>query len=272
MFISEPLVYLQLPKTGCTHIASLLQNTIGGQQVGIHNRLPANMVRTGKLIVGSIKNPWDWYISLWAYGCDNKGVLKNNLTRRSFSRPFIRLTQSPFKAAIKIQNELIKPIQTWRETYTDVSEPKLFRKWLRLIFDPERKYDLGEDFGFSSIGSFAGFFTYRYIRLFARDISRIDSHSYVTNMEELKEFDRKQISLDFVIRTECLEEDFIRVLCSAGYHLTEEQLRNIRTAKRRNASNHQETKFYYDTETVDLVAKKEKFLIEKYNYKPPWLQ
>ena len=80
MFVNERLIYLQLQKTGCTHVAMLLDKLIGGEQVGKHNRLPARLESEGRLIVGSVRNPWDWYVSLWAFGCEQCGGLADRLT------------------------------------------------------------------------------------------------------------------------------------------------------------------------------------------------
>ena len=66
MFVAQGLIYLELQKTGGTHIRRLLERYTGGKPVGKHNRLPAGS--DADFIIGSIRNPWDWYVSLWAYG------------------------------------------------------------------------------------------------------------------------------------------------------------------------------------------------------------
>ena len=52
MFISRKIIYLQLQKTACSHIAKLLLSCIGGKQVGKHNWLQE--YDTNKHIIGSI--------------------------------------------------------------------------------------------------------------------------------------------------------------------------------------------------------------------------
>jgi len=60
-------------------------------------------------------------------------------------------------------------------------------------------------------------------------------------------------------------------LKNAGYDLSEDQLRIIERGadSRTNPSDHLPTEFYYDQETVDLVAKNERLIIEKYSYSTP---
>jgi hypothetical protein len=74
MIVNEKLIYLMMQKTGCSHIAKLILQTVGGERIGTHNKLTD--YNTGKYIIGSIRNPWDWYVSLWAYGCRGKGRVR----------------------------------------------------------------------------------------------------------------------------------------------------------------------------------------------------
>ena len=74
MFVSKDLVFLELQKTGGSHILRLLSQWVKGEIVGKHNRL--NWENAGKFVVGSIRNPWDWYVSLWAYGVGGQGAIR----------------------------------------------------------------------------------------------------------------------------------------------------------------------------------------------------
>ena len=154
MYIGNKLIYLQLQKTGCTHIANLLSNVIPGKQVGKHNWL--ENYNTDKYIIGSIRNPFEWYVSLWAYGCNKKGSLFKKLTNKNYSilSSLKKSLQSGnlfiFKELI---NENIKPYNLWRRTYTDYDDADNFRMWLKLIFNSERKIDLGEKYYLSSISN-----------------------------------------------------------------------------------------------------------------------
>ena len=71
MFVSDKLVYLQMQKTASTHIAKTLAAVVGGEQHLQHKRLAIDPA--GRLVVASIRNPWSWYVSLWAYGCRGGG-------------------------------------------------------------------------------------------------------------------------------------------------------------------------------------------------------
>src|SRR6476620_582641 len=73
MLVSKKLVFLELQKTGSTHIKQLLKKTVGGVNDGKHNQPGTELRESGKTFVGSIRDPWGWYMSLFSYGCQKKG-------------------------------------------------------------------------------------------------------------------------------------------------------------------------------------------------------
>lgn len=74
----------------------------------------------------------------------------------------------------------------------------------------------------------------------------------------MAEFDEQMNVVNGVIRTESLEDDFIRILDEAGISLTEAQIDEIRNKqKKTNTSKRHGTAQYYDEITLALVAEKE---------------
>jgi hypothetical protein len=257
MFVTDKLIYLQLQKTACSHIAAMLEQTVGGKKIGLHVPLPRRLRSAGKYIVGSVRNPWDWYVSQWSYGCAGQGALR----RRLCGRRLFRLFEKPV-------SELTKPVARWRETYKDHRDPEGFNRWLKMVFDPYRRKDLGEGYSKSPISKFAGLMTYRYVRIYSKNLRRTRG---LTGLEGLKKFDEENNVLNHTIRVESIENDLIQALEAAGYRLSDGQISTIKRGaeNRTNPSEHLPTEFYYDEETAGLVARNEKLIIEKYAYSPP---
>ena len=118
------------------------------------------------------------------------------------------------------------------------------------------------------MSSFAGLLTYRYIRIYCKNVSNIFRDRNWDN-DELQKFDAENNILDDIIRNENLERDVIRVLRKAGYEVGDYEEVLPEKAKRSSASIHEEPAYYYDKETIDLVGNKEALIIQKYNYNPP---
>ena len=277
MFETDRLLYIDLHKTGCSHIRRVLAATVGGKRVGKHNR--PEVFPSDRTIVGSVRNPWDWYVSLWAFGCKGEGAIHGRTTRRfeawyyggGLAREMAAPAWQAGPAVTTLLRDVTKPVGAWREVYTDPRDPALFRRWLRLVFDPERRFDLGEGFAFASLSRAAGLLTYRYLKLFSRDLAPLFRPDGPATYEALRAFDAEQNALDFVIRTENLEADLVEALARAGYELDAEQTARILDSRghKTNTSEHRESEYYYDDETVELVRERERLIVEKHGYPGP---
>jgi hypothetical protein len=240
VFINPRLVYLQLHKTACTHVATLLAALVGGHQVGKHDRLDRDP--GARRIVGSVRNPWDWYVSLWAFGCSGRGEV------------YERLVSGPAG-------------ERWLDSYRDRGDPRRFRNWLLMLADPDRSRKVLPEYGGSTISRDVGLLTYRYLWLYSRKISGLLHLS----ASDLREFDVSQNLLTDVIRSESLERDLLTALTNAGYTLDLSIRARVaaRNRNKTNASSHREAGFYYDEETYELVASRDDLVISKYGYEPP---
>ena len=123
MFISDKLIYLDLQKTGCTHVRKLLGKipSLNGSLYRKHNslddldaRIIVGKRQASALIAGNIRNPWDWYVSLWAFGCMEKGGFYKKAIQKNY------WYKGPKKST------QIKSI--WRRVYADANDPKLFQE------------------------------------------------------------------------------------------------------------------------------------------------
>lgn len=272
MFIAQNFIYLQLQKTACTHIAKIFDKaTDGFQTPAKHNYLTGRVPE--KLIIGSIRNPWDWYVSLWAYGCSNRGGLWQRLNQRGMSirQLYSYLRKHDF---MSLRAEITKDIGQWQYLYSNVYNPHLFRAWLRKILRKENHVYLGEMYHKSSISSFSGFLTFRYSYMYLQDFFNGENFRKIKNLRQLIQFDRTHNLLDYVIRTENLEDDVIRILNDIGYELKPSTIEWIRSQKKTktNKSERKDSSFYYDLDTAELVSRQEQFIIGKYDYTMPKLK
>ncbi|MBT5876640.1 MAG: hypothetical protein HOH43_24660 [Candidatus Latescibacteria bacterium] len=275
MFISEKLVYLELQKTGSKQIRHLLSQCVPGEQKGKHVRLTEHP--SNRLIVGSIRNPWAWYVSLWAFGCMGRGHLRRRLVERSSSwmESFINLVVPAAQEGSIAQHSLLKSMRPkrishdlWAETYTDPTDTAAFKKWLCLMHDPERAGELSPGYGQSALHHGVGFFTYRYLRLYARDLSPLSTDHGLQDWQQVRDFDTQQNILDYVIRMESLEQDLVRALELAGYDISVAQRDELFSSSgaKRNRTGHYPISSYYDAETIAWVRSRERLIIEKYGY------
>ena len=264
MFETEKLIYLQLQKTGSTHIAKLLRENVGGSLVKKHESLSER--ETKKYVIGSIRSPYEWYVSLWAHGCRGRGNLVSNLNKRfHFGYLLRKLTSNPGKIGLvfqSIMSSITKPTSVWRDVYSDVNDSENFKRWLKLLLDPARRFDMCENYAEVCGKSEFGYMTHRYLKVYTTKGAWTGFKG--GRYESLLEFDKSENLVDSFIRVENLEGDFLVALQDAGYR-TDTTLGNAVTkSEKTNQSPHREASDYYDDELRTIILEKEKLIFEKH--------
>lgn len=240
MFVSDRLIFLELPKTGCSHIIKLLKRVVSGREKGKHNRPPKRLIRSSLPIVGSIRNPWDWYVSLWAFGCAGGGNV------------YERLVEAGFEGL-----------------YGDVERPELFRRWLYFIHEARGYRVIGKGYGVGPISQFAGFLSFRYAHLFSSEVKPLRDGG-IESIDDLVTFVEANDMKDYVIRREHLESDLLETLIRIGIHPCSEDREWIWNHSPTNTSNRKrDPGFYYDRESAQLVSEREQLILRRYTYEPP---
>ncbi|MEL6870163.1 MAG: hypothetical protein AAFO81_10225 [Pseudomonadota bacterium] len=279
MFVSEKLVFLELHKTGGSHIGHWLRQTLGGEQVGKHNRLAPEL--RDRFIVGSIRNPWDWYVSLWAYGCSSRGsVWRQTIDGVNLRYYREQLAAEMGRANVGVQtllrqawSDLRKDQNAWIDCYRDSNDAARFRRWLNRVLNGGHALDLREGFGFSAVSQHSGLMTYRYLKLFTDLGDALYSDPRLGTTQGMRSTLEERFLLNHCIRSESLEPDLVEAITNAGYELSDTQRSAILESGKQkvNASKRNTTGFYYDAQTRDLVAEREQLIIEQHRYAAPEL-
>ena len=116
MFVTERLIYFGLQKTGGFHIRGLLKQYNDGAPDGKHNHLKD--LPDNKVVIGSIRNTWDWYVSLWAYGVSGKGAIRARTARRIDFDYYYRMLSkamgknwlTPSELLTSVHHDIVKPV------------------------------------------------------------------------------------------------------------------------------------------------------------------
>lgn len=279
MYITDRLVFVELHKTGGSHIGKWLSRLAPGEQVGKHNRVPTAL--RNRFILGSIRNPWDWYVSLWGYGCSGQGSVHRQVTRGADLSYVMRqlgremgVAGNPWRAMFtQMLHDIGKPSARWKATYRNPNDPAAFRDWLHMVMDVDRRYDLAEGYAFSPVAAWAGLLSYRYLKLFTSLDETLYTDERLASLNGTRECWAQSRIVQAVIRTEALEEDLLDSLGRAGYTLTEAQCAEVRAGRndKTNTSRREAPAFYYDAATTSLVAEREALIIEHHGYVAPWL-
>jgi hypothetical protein len=266
MLFSDELIYIELHKTGCTHTRNLLAKLPVNNLkiIGKHNRLIEFYDKRRdfdkKIIVGNVRNPWDWYVSLWAFGCEHKGRLHFELTKgySKGSRAIISRTIDKYLLNKKIR---LNPA-TWQKLYSDVNNFNYFRTWLRLLLE-DQNHSIGEGYKESGMAGLIGLLTYRYLNLYTFGCDKYKAGNY----DELVQLNEKYNVVNLYIKNEDINEGLrvISQLLDIGNKFVDEMISNYN--ERTNQSKRiRDYRFYFDDNSKRLVANKDRLIIESFGY------
>ena len=269
MLITDKIIYFELQKTASTFTRLVLAEMYADNCtiVGKHNsleKIPQDVLGdfSRKVKVGNIRNPWDWYVSLWSFGCKKRGGLRFRLINQEDSS---FLSKKGIRGILKKRWKSEYPKldkKIWLSLYSDPYNYNNFNRWLELILSVGN-HNLGEGFKTKKLSEFSGLLTYRYVKLYTATpkLDRIRSY------EELKSYDSKENFINEIIKKETLLEDIERL--AERLQFKQEKLIRIinQINSKPNASiREKDYRKYYTDESISMVKKYEKLIIDKYQY------
>jgi hypothetical protein len=167
----------------------------------------------------------------------------------------------------KVLPEHFTPERAKTYWYADPDNAEAFREWLQAVLSvqPMRKV-LEAGYGKSPLSRAGGLMTFRYFTLCTKNGENVDKT--VSSLDALKSYDKEHCFIDYFVRNESLSDDLIKAVEGCGVDLDDSKRQVIRDAKKTNVSSRPHgPEHYYDDASVQLVARREKFIIEKFGYK-----
>jgi hypothetical protein len=255
MIIHPKFVFIHNPHTGGAFVRKALEG-LGGS----FSKKASFMILTdwhkpieilpkrywNKLKFGVIRNPWEWYASFFAHQKPNGAFIKffTNGKNGTYADE-----KEEFKIFLSnmLSRDFIKPHLGTK--FHPVGNPYLKPSVKKL--DYMHALDIG-------------FFSYRYIYMFFDHYDRIFMDE---NKRKVFNEHDKLLSLDVVLRNENLTEGLIDLFNKRGIEITGKGKKFLRKHPRENGIRRKHYTEYYDDNLIELVRKKDRLIIDKYNYK-----
>jgi tetratricopeptide (TPR) repeat protein len=233
MIVTERFVFVHMHKTGGQTINRVISNCIDDHRViGYHYPIAELPGDAGGLpVVGIVRNPWDWYASWYAF---NK-------------RPNIR-------------NQLFEVVSDggsadFRTTVTNLAQ---------LGSDTPESADHREKLSQLLPDTLAGNRAAGLTRSCMQELAEADCGYLswlVSRMLGDPDSDRLVAG-----RFENLQEEFLRIMSELGVAEVDAMRTEFENRARANVSRHSHYSHYYDDALRDLVAARDKSLVEQYGY------
>tara|TARA_B110000037_G_scaffold62403_1_gene76383 strand:+ start:179 stop:988 length:810 start_codon:yes stop_codon:yes gene_type:complete len=269
MFISDRLCFLELGKTGCSYIREVLSENIPqGNLTHIHDTIDSELLNSNRFFLGSIRNPFDWYVSLWAFGClhKKKDPLYSNLTSRRINPFRLSSINKNYLKKIKfISNQLIKNIGINKKLYSDPLNVDNFREWIKMILKKKNKNQLGEHYAISNTNKFIGYMTFHYLLRFIKPNKLyMLFNNEINNYEDLKNFDKNFNFIMSMLKFESIDQDLINIFNKLNIPINKTVILQKKAVNK--SVRLKNTMDYYNDETIKIVRQNDSLIFEKYRY------
>jgi hypothetical protein len=255
MIKGQEFVYLELQKTGSSHVRNVLLAYYGDKLVLTPRHRPFFKLEKDGIelssirVLSTIRNPWDWYVSLWSFGRMGKGGFYKRLTGRSDRTSKFSLD--------------VKYFDIFENLYSHTDEIWAFKKWLNILLHDEG-FHPGENYNQNALSSFVGFYTYRLIRCCCSSFN--DHGREVSKREVLPDYMHDHLQVASWLRMENLNNEILQNanLFGMEWEKVESILRDL--PSRSNASNRRSYSEYYDDESKRWVAEMDHWIIHTFGY------
>lgn len=231
MIITDRFVFIHLHKTGGQSLNDAITQCVPNHQVvGYH--LPRSEVppESRKLpVVGLVRNPWDWYVSWYAF--NRKPQIRN---------PLFNIVSAGGRAGFKAT--VTKLVNLGAES--GEQQRKALISLLPDSLDGNRGVGLTK----ASVHELAASDDGYYAWLFGRMLGREPDNQ------------------TFIGRFENLQADFLAIMRQLNVGETAALQEALQHRQRKNVSRHSHYSHYYDDELRDLVGRQDKSLIERFDY------
>ena len=256
MIIGKDFIFFHMPRTGGTFISNYFQcgphdvflqvdrvNDDGTYFTACCHGGPVNLVR-GDFLRNAfwfafIRNPFDWYVSMWAYSFSDQDF-------KSWLVPF--LNEEDFISISKFVAHSIR------------YKPNLFSsKWMGDSTEPLQVvgWDFSKPFNPYGAKFDVGYMTHRYLQVCC---------AYpLVYFEKWPNWTKRHEEFCLIDKVYKFEDGVVSGLTDA-LTLTKEQSYELRQKHPVNTSRHKHYSEYYDDELVELVQHKDRFIFEAYGY------
>lgn len=233
MIVTNAFTFVHLHKTGGQTLNQVITSTIPDHKViGYHfpiSQLPDYAAH--KPIVGMVRNPWDWYLSWYAF----------NTNPRMYNPLYVVLSDGG-------NGDFESTVTNLVNLGSDNSKSVHFRNALKAILPQTLEGNQGVGLTRSCIDELAQSGQGYYSWLFERMHGNPDSE------------------LLYIGRFENLLEDFIDIMIALKVEQFEQMKSQFAAVGRTNSSKHSHYSHYYSEELKQLIDTKDAALVKRYKY------
>jgi hypothetical protein len=250
----EKIIYLDVYKTGSTHVFDVLKKATGKRPQRVSRHSPLTEVhpwrwKNGKFVFATIRNPWDWYVSLWAFGTHEDKSFYQNVCDAAGEDMAGRL-------------------------YDHANPQVSFPLWLKSILDPDFIARMkGKTLATSGMAEVMGVYSYRFMRITTPFPSILLRRWNIGSIDRAIAYQKRWATYDAIYRSEQLDAALERLISERGEALgfRADALKFVRRGEKQRTNMSTRTlssyRDYYTDDLAELVRQRDRMIVDMFDYR-----
>ena len=265
MIIGKKFFISEMPKTGTTFLRNYFSQYKSVELTIHHETLNQNKrynLLNLKNRIGIIRNPYEWYLSLWKWSCREK---KGSLIYSDLISIRLKLKRLILNQRLLgyIFNQIIKDRKQLKALFRDVNSKKNFNKFLDIMLNFKNRYIIGSEYSFVPFENL-GYMTYIFFsqNMLRKNYNIMYDSDY--KLHEILKHNNSKLYTNIFFKTENLNYSLKKFLVKNRIKLKNfNKLKNNSTPKILNKN----LKSFFNNKNILLIEKKEDYIFKKFNYK-----
>ena len=265
MIIGKNFFISEMPKTGTTFLRNYfaqyknVELTIHHETINQNKRY--NLLEF-KNRIGIIRNPYEWYLSLWKWSCKKKrgSPIYSDLVSIRLKLKRLILNKRLFGY---IFSQIIKDRKKLKILFQDVNSKKNFNEFLNIMLNFKNRQIIGSNYSFVPFEDL-GYMTYVFFsqNVLRKNYNKIYNSSYKFN--EVLSYNDSKIYTNVFFKTENLNYNLKKFLTKNNMKIKNFNILDDNSTSKVLKKNF---KNFFSTKNILLIEKKEDYLFKKFNYK-----
>jgi len=265
MIIGKNFFITEMPKTGTTFLRNYFTQ-YSNVELTIHHETLNENKRYDLLDftnrIGIIRNPYEWYLSLWKWSCKEKtgSPIYNDLISIRLKLRRLKLNNRIFGYVF---TQITKDKKKLKTLFNDVNSKKNFNIFLNIMLNFNKRHLISSEYSFVPF-EYLGYMTYIF---FSQNVLRKNYNSMYDskyNLPEVLKYNNSKLYTNKFLKTERLNSSLKKFLQMNNLKIKSFDILNKNSTPKLLNKN---LKKFFLKKNILLIEKKEDYIFKKFGYK-----
>jgi len=265
MIIGKKFFITEMPKTGTTFLRNYfaqykdIELTIHHETINQNKRY--NLLNF-KSRIGIIRNPYEWYLSIWKSTCKEK---RRSPIYTDLASIRLKLRRLKFNKRLSgyIFSQITKDRKKLGSLFENVHSKKNFNKFLDIMLNFKNRQMIGSEYSFVPFKNL-GYMTYIFFsqNVLRRNYNIVYDSSY--KLEEILNYNNLNLYTNIFFKTENLNHNLKKFLTRNNI-----KIKSLNILDKNSTSKilKKDYKNFFTTKSISLINTKEDYIFKKFNYR-----